>query len=118
MPGRRCTDNQVEAIVLQDGIVKQLYRDPTQPGGWGVYALPDAEGVTDMVAGATTPTLTKPYLMVCYVKASHPDQLVVATQPITAAGAKGPTFTMKTVPWHAQATSLGGVEKDPKTSGK
>jgi hypothetical protein len=38
-------DGQVEAMVLQDGVVKQIFRDVTQPGGWNVYALPGAEGV-------------------------------------------------------------------------
>jgi hypothetical protein len=81
-------DGQVEAMVLQDGVVKQIFRDVTQPGGWNVYALPGAEGVADMVAGVAQPNKnTAPYLAVYYTKATQPDRLVVASQPVTAASA-------------------------------
>ncbi len=100
------TSGQVEAMVLQDGIVKQVYRDPAQPGGWSVYALPDAEGVSDMVAGATGLTRKAPYLTVCYIKANQPDQLVIATAPITPLTGSEPSFTTSTVPWNSRALGL------------
>ena len=29
-------DGEVETVILQDGVVKQVFRDPTQAGGWNV----------------------------------------------------------------------------------
>lgn len=100
------TNGQVEAMILQDGVVKQVYHDPTQAGGWAVYTLPGAEGVTDMVAAATTPTGNAPYLLVCYTKAKDPGQLYVATQPTTDLVRGEPSFTTKVVGWESRALDL------------
>ncbi|GAA3617440.1 hypothetical protein [Microlunatus ginsengisoli] len=105
------SDGLVEAIVLQDGVVKQVLRDPTQPGGWQVNPLPDAEDVIDMVAGVSGAggTSRPPVLTVCYVKSTDPrnptpsDLLTVATQTMLPGST---TFATRTVPWSAKAGGL------------
>jgi hypothetical protein len=45
-------DGQVEAMLLQNGTVSQVYRDPAVLGGWNIRVV--AAGATDMVAGMST----------------------------------------------------------------
>lgn len=100
------SNGDTEAVVLQDGVVKLVYRDSSQAGGWAVFALPDANGVTDMVAAVGQPISGAAYLEISYLTKDRPDVLVVATQPASPIGADGPTFTMKTVGWNAKAGPL------------
>lgn len=99
-------DGLVEAVVLQDGVVKQIRRDPTQPGGWLVVPLDDADGVTDMVAGVSTlPTSLSSgatgLLRVYYVKSSDPKNLQIAHQSLGQT-----TFAYRTVAWSGEAGRL------------
>lgn len=106
-------DGTVEAMLLQGGIVRQIYRDPTQPGGWNVYPLPDADEVTGMVAAMSGPyTLTDHTVMPATLKvfyttkrADAENTLIVATENVRAAGA-APSFTTSTRPWSSNAYDL------------
>lgn len=103
-------NGDTEAVVLQDGVVKLVYRDPSQAGGWAVFALPDAIGVADMVAAVGQSGLgsisSAAYLQICYLTKDKPDTLVVASQLAGPIGAEGPTFTTTTVAWNAKAGPL------------
>lgn len=93
-------DGQVEAMLLQDGAIKQIYRDLDQPGGWGIYTFPDASsGVVDMVAGISAAprsngTVT-PVLKVFYRTAAAADVVHVA---VHGAG-ETPSFVTTKMPW-------------------
>lgn len=100
-------DGEVEAIVLQDGVVKQVYRDASQPGGWNVNPLPDANGVTAMVAGISAPSGTPPRLKVCYVKSSGPTtRLFIAVENPSDPGQTPPSFTTTSIDWTSLAVDL------------
>jgi hypothetical protein len=105
------TDGQVEAVVLQGGVVKQLYRDPTQPGGWNAYPLPGATGVTSMVAGISGPFIEDGHrqgagvLKVFYLKSGSPGVLNVAVETTAPANGADPVYTTSTVPWSKAATA-------------
>lgn len=94
-------DGQVEGVLLQDGVIKQLYRDPTQPGGWSAYKLFDATNVTDMVAGVSGPVtawgqhLQDATLRIFWTSADHAHTLWIATENA------GPTrgFTVHNTAW-------------------
>ena len=67
------TNGDTEAVVLQDDVVKLVYRDVTQAGGWAVYPLPEAAGVADMVAAVGKPTSTAaPYLQISLRQEGQP----------------------------------------------
>ncbi|MEI9942213.1 MAG: hypothetical protein WDO69_33775 [Pseudomonadota bacterium] len=100
------SNGDTEAVVLQDGVVKLVYRDASQAGGWMVFALPDAIDVTDMVAAVGQPNTGDPYLQISYVTKDSPDTLVVAMQSASPIGASGPTFQTKTVAWDKKAGAL------------
>ena len=103
------SDGLVEAIVLQDGVVKQIYRDPTQAGGWKVLALPDTQNVTSMAAAVSDPynDPKRASLQVYYTSSAQPDLLTIASQPIILpTGGAAPTFSTETVPWSHSAGPL------------
>ncbi len=100
------SNGDTEAVVLQDGVVKLVYRDSSQAGGWAVFALPDAIGVADMVAAVGQAITGPAYLEISYVTHDRPDVLVVATQSAGPIGSGGPTFDTKTVGWNAKAGPL------------
>ena len=58
------TDGQVEAVLLQGGIISQVYRDPAAAGGWNSREI--AAGATDMVAGVADNKQGWPTLQVFY----------------------------------------------------
>ena len=57
-------DGQVEALLLEDGTITQVYRDPGTAGGW--HSRPIAFGATDMVAGVADNKQGWPTLHVFY----------------------------------------------------
>jgi hypothetical protein len=82
-----------------------------------VYDLPDATGVTSMVAGMSAPWNPNskaagpvPVLKVFYVKASSPDKLTVAVETTAPSVGGAPSFTTVTdtvpVAWHKDAGPL------------
>lgn len=99
------TDGEVEAVVLQDEVVRQICRDPSQPGGWNVNALPDANNVTTMVAGISGPVdlgannRSAATLKIFYLTSNAPDTLFIATENPSAEGESSPTFTTTSIPW-------------------
>jgi hypothetical protein len=57
-------DGQVEAILLQDGTISLVYRDPIAAGGWNIHEI--AAGATDMVAGMASDKTMDLHLHVFY----------------------------------------------------
>ena len=98
-------DGEVEAMLLQGGVITQLYRDPTQAGGWNVHTFGDHTDVIDLVAGVSAPApkyndpvkdpVLPPTLKVFYRTRAQSDLLYVAVH----SGGAAPEFTTTTVPW-------------------
>ena len=58
------SDGELEALLLEDGTITQVYRDPAAAGGWN--SRPIAFGATDMVAGVADNKQGYPTLHVFY----------------------------------------------------
>jgi len=68
-------DGEVEAVLLQAGVISQAYRDPVAAGGWNIREI--AASATDMVAGVADNKQGWPTLHVFYRAASGAVQHLV-----------------------------------------
>lgn len=101
-------DGEVEAVLLQDGTISQVYRDPAAPGGWN--SKPIAAGATDMVAGVADNKQGYPTLHVFYRGASGEIKHLIEDH---SDGVSTTTFTpVDDVKWGAQVKGTLQVTYD------
>ncbi|HTU84185.1 MAG TPA: hypothetical protein VMF57_01350 [Solirubrobacteraceae bacterium] len=93
------TDGQVEAVLLRNGIVSQVFRDPAAAGGWSTREI--AAGATDMVAGVADNKQGWPTLQVFYRTSSGDIKHLIEDLP-GSNGISSGTFTpIDDVKWGA-----------------
>jgi hypothetical protein len=92
-------DGQVEAILLQDGYVSQVYRDPAAAGGWNVREI--AAGATDIVAGMASDKQKNLYLHVFYRTAANQVRHLQEEPPSSDGTSSGQFTTVETLGWKA-----------------
>jgi len=92
------SDGEVEALLLEDGTITQVYRDPATGGGWN--SRPIAFGATDMVAGVADNKQGYPTLHIFYRASSGAVQHLIEDR---SDGISSATFTpMDDTDWGAE----------------
>jgi hypothetical protein len=92
-------DGEVEALLLEDGTITQVYRDPAAAGGWN--SRPIAFGATDMVAGVADNKQGYPTLHVFYRTSDSAVHHLIEDR---SDGISSATFTpVEDAQWGAQA---------------
>lgn len=100
-------DGEVEAILLQDGSVKQIYRDLTQPGGWNFREVTGAEAdVVDVVAGISNPVFQGKPIGAATLKVFYRKQNSAVLGVSVLSNGDQPSFSASTVPWTTAAERL------------
>jgi len=94
------TDGQVEAVLLRNGIISQVYRDPAAAGGWNTREI--AAGATDMVAGVADNKQGWPTLQVFYRTASGDIKHLVEDLPGSNAISSANFTPIDDVKWGAE----------------
>ena len=92
-------DGQVEALLLQDGTISQVYRDSAAPGGWNVREV--AAGATDMVAGMASDKATNLHLHVFYRTTANQVRHLQEAPPAPDGTSSGQFTVVETLDWNA-----------------
>ncbi len=104
-------DGLVEALLLQNGIISQVYRDPTVVGGWNIREI--ATGALDMVAGLNAGSSFREYqLHLFYRSTSGQMHHLLEGRLPTQMASRAATSTSRT----ASTGALAGSSGCPRTS--
>jgi hypothetical protein len=104
------TDGEVEAVLLQNNVISQVYRDPTAAGGWNTREI--AAGATDMVAGVADNKQGWPTLQVFYRTSSGDIKHVIEDLPGSNGVSSGKFTPIDDVKWGAQVKGPLQVTND------
>ncbi len=104
------TDGQVEGVLLQDGTITQVFRDPGASGGWNSREI--AAGATDMVAGMADNKQGYPTLHVFFRTSSGDVKHLIEDLP-SSDGISSAKFTpLDDISWGPQVTGLLQITND------
>ena len=103
-------DGQVEAVMLHNGIISQVYRDPAAAGGWGIREV--TAGATDMVAGVADNKQGWPTLHIFFRTASGDIKHLIEDLPWSNGVSSGNFTPTDDVKWGAELKG-GADSKDP-----